>query len=116
MTTRIFPTARPMSSLKAIEMHESSELSRFCAAALLEAYCRNDTRQIGEIAAEVRTIGASYSSNFAESERLELLGGIALEMHRASSLSRAQHLNPYVRLLLHLAHPEWVESCFAHPD
>jgi hypothetical protein len=107
---------RPMSSLKAIAMHESSDLSRVCASALLDAYCRNDAPKMSEIAAEVGRIGAFYTSNFAESERLELLGGIALELQRSSSLGKTQHLDPYVKLLLHLAHPEWVESCFAHPD
>jgi hypothetical protein len=113
---RSFTIIRPMSSLKAIVMHESSDRSRVCASALLDAYCRNDARQIAEIAAEVLTIGALDSSDFAESERLELLRGIAVEVHRASSLSRTRHLDPYVKLLLHLAHPEWIESCFAHPD
>jgi hypothetical protein len=103
-----------MSSLKAIVMHESSDLSRVCASALLDAYCRNDVPKLSEIAAEVGTIGAFYTSNFAESERLELLGGIAIEMHRSASLGKAQHMDPYVKLLLHLAHPEWAESCFAH--
>jgi hypothetical protein len=105
-----------MSSLKEIAMPESSDLSRVCASALLDAYFRNDAPQISEIAAEMGTIGAFNKSNFAESERLDLLGGIALELHRSSSLGKTQHLDPYIKLLLHLAHPDRIESCFAHCD
>ena len=107
---------RPMSTLKELVMHESSDFSRVCASALLDAYCSNDAPRMSEIAAEVGTIGASYTSNFAESERLELLGGIAVELHRSSSLGKSQHVDPYIKLLMNLAHPEWLETCFAHSD
>jgi hypothetical protein len=105
-----------MSNLKAVMMQESSDLSRACANALLDAYCRNDVPKLSEIAAEVDRIGAFCTSNFAESERLELVGGIALELERSATLGKAQHVDPYIKLLLHLAHPEWAESCFAHHD
>jgi hypothetical protein len=108
---------RPMSNLKAITMQESSDLSRACANALLDAYCRSDVPKMSEIAAEVDRMGAFCTANFAETERLELVGGIALELHRSASLGKAQHhVDPYIKLLLHLAHPEWTDSCFAHHD
>jgi hypothetical protein len=105
-----------MSSLKAIVMHESSDLSRVFSSALLDAYCRNDAPKMSEIAAEVNTISAFYASNFAESERLELLGGVALALHRSSSPGKNRHTDTYIKLLLRLAHPELAESCFAHHD
>jgi hypothetical protein len=37
-------------------------------------------------------------------------------LHRSSSAGTTNDLDAYVRLLLHLAHPEWIESCFEHRD
>lgn len=97
-------------------MPQATDLSRVCASALLDAYCRDDAPQMNEIASEVRTIGTFYASDYAEAERLELLGGIAFEMHRSFSLGTTQRLDPYIKLLLHLVNPEWVEGCLAHRD
>ena len=105
-----------MSTLNELPMHESSNFSRVCASALLDAYCSNDAPRMSEIADEVRTMGTLYASNFAESERLELLGGIAVELHRSFSLGKPQDVDPYIKLLMNLAHPEWLETCFAHSD
>jgi hypothetical protein len=105
-----------MSTLKELVMHESSDFSRVCASALLDAYYSNDAPRMSEIAEEVSTMGTFYASNFAESERLELVGGIAAELHGSSSLSKPHHVDPYIKLLMNLAHPEWLETCFAHGD
>ena len=95
-------------------MQESLNLSQVCASALLDAYCRNDEPRMSRIAAEVNTMRAYYAANPAESERLELLGGIAQELYRSSSLARTDDVNPYVRLLLHLAHPDGVGNNLSH--
>lgn len=97
-------------------MHNPPLISRTCARALLEAYGRNDTHRMKEIAAEVSTLGTYYASNFAESERLELLGGIAHEIYRSSAVGKTQELVPYLRLLMHLSTPDWSECGFRHRD
>ena len=55
-----------------------------------------------------------YAAGFAESERLDLLAGIARELHRSSSLGKSGDVDPYVRLLVHLSNPDWNESGLAH--
>jgi hypothetical protein len=112
----VITTIRPMSRMKESVMQESRNFSQVCASALLDAYCRNDGPQMSEIAADVRMMGKVCTTNTAESERLELLSGIAVELHRSSSAGETNDLDAYVRLLLHLAHPEWIESCFGHND
>jgi hypothetical protein len=91
---------------------ESLNLSRNCATALLDAYCRDNGPQMSEIAVEAQLMSAFYSADAAGSERLEVLGGIAVELHRASTGGHAEHVDPYLRLLLHLARPELMESVF----
>lgn len=93
-------------------MTESFNLSRVCATALLDAYCKNDAPQMSEIAVEAQLMSTFYATNPAESERLEVLGGIALELLRSSSLAYGENLDPYVRLLLHLARPDLIETVF----
>jgi hypothetical protein len=105
-----------MSKGNELTMPESLTYSQACASALLDAYCRNDESQMSKIAAEARMMGTCHAIEPLESERLELLGGIAIELHGASSHGDTGHLDPFVRLLLHLAHPEWLETCFAHHD
>ncbi len=105
-----------MSKEKEFVMQESSGLSQVCASALLDAYCTNDALQMSAIADEARLIGTFYTTSSIESERLELLGGIALELHRSFSCGKTQDLDAYVKLLLHLAHPEWSEGGFGNPD
>ena len=95
-------------------MQESFNLSQTCAAAFLDAYCRNDEPQMNRIATEVHTMRAFYAANPAESERLELLGGIAVELHRSTTLANADNVDPYVRLLLHLANPDWFGNNLTH--
>ncbi len=97
-------------------MNNSPFISRICARDLLDAYGRNDTDRMKEIASEVSALGAYYASNFAESERLELLGGIAHEIFRSSSVGKTEDVTPYLRLLSHLSSPNWGESGFAHSD
>lgn len=97
-------------------MYNSPFISRICARALLDAYSRNDTHRMKEIASEVNTLGAYYASDFAESERLELLGGIAHEIYRSSSVGKIQELAPYLKLLLHLSNSDWGESGLTHRD
>jgi hypothetical protein len=109
-----FMAIRPMSRMRKFSMHESFNPSQVCASALLDAYSRNDAPQMSEIAADARIMGMFYATSSSESERLELLGGIALEMHRSASLGKAQDLDPYVKLLLNLAYPDWAGSSFAH--
>jgi len=67
---------------------------------------------MGEIAVEAQLMSTFYAANPAESERLEVLGGIALELLRSSTLAHAENLDPYVRLLLHLARPDLIETVF----
>ena len=93
---------------------ESFNLSRVCATALLDAYCKNDTPQMSEIAVEAQLMSTFYSTNPAESERLEVLGGIAVELLRSASPERTENLDPYVRLLLHLARPDLIDTVFEH--
>lgn len=97
-------------------MHSSPFVSRICARVLLDAYGRDDTDRMKEIASEVSTLTAYYASNFAEAERLELLGGIAHEMYRSSSDGKIQETAPYLGLLLHLSNIEWGESGLTHRD
>lgn len=97
-------------------MQNSPFISRICARALLDAYGRNDTHRMKEIASEVGTLGAYYASSFAESERLELLGGIAQEIYRSSSVGKTDELAPYLKLLLHLSNVDWDENGFRHRD
>ena len=109
-------------------MLDSPDLSALCASAILDAYCgrdvcgeldaegENHSLRMNEIASEIRTMSAFYSTNAAESERLELLDAIARELDRSWSRGQTQNLDPYVKLLVHLAHPEGVEGSFAHRD
>jgi hypothetical protein len=103
-----------MSMGEELSMPESFNLSQACASALLDAYCRNDAPQMNEIAADAHIMGRFYATNAAESERLELLCGIAFELHRSASLGKHQDPDPYVKLLLHLAYPDWSGSGLAH--
>jgi hypothetical protein len=96
-------------------MQEAFQLSRVCATALLDAYCKNDAPQMSEIAVEAQLMSTFYATNAAESERLEVLGGIAVELLRSSTPEHADNnLDPYVRLLLHLARPDLIETVFDH--
>jgi hypothetical protein len=94
-------------------MQETLNLSPLCAA-LLDAWGRNNTSQMGEIAAELRMMSTLCAGNAGDSERLELLEGIALELQRSAALEKTADADPYVRLLLHLAHPNGIENSFAH--
>lgn len=97
-------------------MHNSPFVSRTCARAFLDAYGSNDTGRMQEIASTVSTLSAYYASNFAESERLELLGGVADEIYRSSSAGRTEEIAPYLRLLWHLSNFDRDESGPAHRD
>jgi hypothetical protein len=97
-------------------MQDSITISRQCASALLDAWCRSDAVQMGALAAHAECMKSFYVTDPAESERLELLGGIAIELHRACSLAKTDNLDPYIRLLLGLADPEPVEWRFAHSN
>jgi len=97
-------------------MHNSPFISRICARALLDAYGTNDTHRMKEIASEVSTLSTYYASNFAESERLELLGGIADEIYRSSMIGKTRELDPYIKLLLHLSDSDWSGSGLTHRD
>ena len=95
-------------------MQESSILSRVCAVALLDAYCRDDAPQMGEIAVEAQLMSAYYAFDARESECLEVLGGIAGELLRAFPTTGAENLDTYIRLLMHLARPDLIESVFGN--
>jgi hypothetical protein len=122
-----------MSRLKELMMLEPPDLSALCASALLDAYCEPDARcepeaccdsaappagrnRMNEIAAGFHTMSAFYPASAAESERLELLDAIARELHRSRSCGQTRNLDPYVRLLRHLAHPDRIETCFPNRD
>jgi len=91
---------------------ENFSLSRGCAAALLDAYSRNDEPQISEIATEAQLMSAFGGTDAAESERMEVLASIASALLGASTCDQSEHLDTYVRLLLHLARPDLIESVF----
>lgn len=95
-------------------MRQSPDLSRICACALLDAWGRNDTGRMKEIASEVSTMSPFYAADYAESERLELLAGVAREMWRSSLRDGTHDLDPYLRLLSHLSNPAWNESGCSH--
>jgi hypothetical protein len=97
-------------------MQDSLTVSRQCASALLDAWCRSDAAQMGELAAHADCMKSFYVTDPAESERLELLGSIAVELHRACSQEKQDNLDPYIRLLLGLADPETVEGRFMHSN
>jgi hypothetical protein len=99
-----------------MSMQESRTISRQCASALLDAWCRSDAVQMGELAAHADCMKSFYVTDPAEWERLELLGGIAVELHRACSLEKTDNLDPYIRLLLGLADPEPLEIRFTHSN
>ena len=88
-------------------MHDSPNVDRKCASALLDAWRRSDSALMTEVAA-MANVGMKefYLSNPAESERMELLGAIALELSRACSRTDRQKADPYVRLLVRLVNPE----------
>ena len=97
-----------------LTMHKSFNPSQAWASALLDALYRNDAPQVREIAAGACSMGTVCVANPAESERLDLLGGIALELHRSLSGETTRNLEPYVRLLEHLAQPDRIEYEPAH--
>lgn len=87
-------------------MRESLNVDKQCASALLDAWHRDDSALMSEFAALADPgMKECHVTDPAESERLELLGAIAVELHRACSLSKKKEADPYVRLLVHLANP-----------
>ena len=97
-------------------MRQSLSTVQVRASALLDAYRRNDEPAVNEIGAEVRMMCIRYGDNSAESERLELLGVIALELYRSDSRRNKRDLDMYVGLLVHLAHPDCIGSLLAHTN
>jgi hypothetical protein len=95
-------------------MPDSLHKSRGCATALLDAYCKDDAPQMSRIAVEAQAMSTRHSSDARESECLEVLGGIAAELLRANPGSDAADIDPYVSLLLHLAHPDLIDSVFEY--
>ncbi len=92
-------------------MKDSVNVDEQCAKALLDAWRSNDSALMGELAALARLgMKEFYVTDPAESERLELLGAIAIELHRASSIERKHEADPYVRLLLHLVNPSGMHA------
>lgn len=88
-------------------MQNSNNVDTRCASALLDAWCRNDSAQMRELAAAATTgMERFYASNPAESERMELIGAIATELHRTSAQEKRQDADPYVRLLLRLVNAD----------
>jgi hypothetical protein len=99
-----------------VPMLESAHIDQQCASALLEAWCRDDFAQIGELAAQSRYwVNEFFATDPGESERLELVGAIANALHRAALAAQKEGVDPYVRLLLHLANPDAI-GAFAQPN
>ncbi len=96
-----------MQSKNDIAMQDSVNVDRQCASALLDAWCRNDAVRMSELA-DRANIGMKtlFATNPAESERLELLSAIAVELHKACALSKRAAADPYVRLLIRMALPD----------
>jgi hypothetical protein len=97
---------------KGIVMRDLVNVSRHCANALLDAYYRSDSALMRQLADQANLMRGFYVTDPAESERLELLGAIAVEMHRSCSLAGNDGLDPYVRLLINLANPDGVAAHF----
>lgn len=98
-------------------MQDFVNVDKQCASALLEAWRRNDSALMSEFAALANLgINEFHATDSADAERLELLGAIAVELQRASSLSRKEEADPYVRLLIHLARPEKTGRCLARTN
>ena len=96
-------------------MQDFVNVDKQCASALLDAWRRNDSALMSEFAALANLgINEFHGTDTGDAERLELLGAIAVELHRASSLSRKQEADPYVRLLVHLARPDTPGRLPAH--
>jgi hypothetical protein len=93
-------------------MEEFSNLSRNCATALLDAYSRSDEPRISQIAVEAQVISSFKGTDAAESERMEVLASIASALVRAPNGGHEENVDTYVRLLLHLARPDLIESVF----
>ena len=93
------------------EMQQSPGPSQVRAAALLDAYIRNDDAKVRAIGAEAHLKCTFSADDPAESERLELISGIAFELQRSAGRGdKTGH--PYINLLLHLVHTNWIESGF----
>lgn len=98
-------------------MQDFVNVDKQCANALLEAWRRNDSALMSEFAALANLgINEFHATDPADAERLELLGAIAVELHKASSLSKKEEADPYVRLLIHLAQPDKPRSRHAHTN
>lgn len=98
-------------------MRDSVNVDKTCASALLDAWARNDSDLMGELAALAhQKVNERYVNDPAESERLELLGAIAVELHRACSLEKRQEAAPYVRLLFNLVSPARPAARSAHAN
>ena len=87
-----------------MEMQKHLGLSQHRASALLSAYCHDDALQMSAIRTEARRMCEFYAGDPAESERLELLSEIALEL-QSSKTGSSEELDPYIGLLIHLAYP-----------
>ena len=90
-------------------MQNSQPISKQCASALLEAWCRKDVKLIAELAVNLTSSGY-YATDTAESERLEMLAGIATELERCPAPRSGDGLDPCVRLLFHLAEPDGLRT------
>ena len=86
-------------------MPKSPDLSTRCAAAILKAWRQDDLDLLDRKLARAAVVEELLSDDSGESERRELLTGIAREVRRILACGGQQEALVYMPLLENLAHP-----------
>jgi hypothetical protein len=83
--------------------HKHLSNSTLSAAAILSAWRENNLEQLDRNLADASVLHAEPTTSPYESERLDLLGGIAVEMRRMMASGQIPEAAVYIPLLDHLA-------------